>query len=179
MKSRILHLSILPLVAAVVCIAPVANATLTMNTALQSISQLGDGSSAVYVGHIVLAGTNLNRLVAGGNFNATCASTYTGSISGERTLSSTLIARYNQLYVTIPEQLPALLIMPGFENVPAGTILSCSYNWTSRAQESTYTVGVPGFGITIGGEEARDGSSVWFQMYKTADGGEPNRGCMH
>ena len=179
MNSRVLNLAFLPIVAAVVCIAPVANATLKMSTAIQSIYQIGDGSSAVSLGHTVIAGTNLNRLIAGGTFNASCASVYTGTIPGERTLPSSLTAQYNQLYVTIPEQLPAVRNMPGFESVPPGSILACTYAWTARAQEATYTVGVPGLGITIGGEELRDGGAVGFQMYKTTGDGEPSRGCIH
>ncbi len=132
-----------------------------MSTSLQPISQLGVGSTAVNLGHTVYAGTNFNRLVAGGSFNASCVSAYTGSIPGERTLTSALVARYNQLYVTIPAQFPAVLNMPGFENVPAGSVLSCTYAWTSRAQESTYTISLLGFGITIGGEEKKGWEFGW------------------
>jgi hypothetical protein len=159
--------------------SPAARASLTMNTIPQAIYQIGDGSTAVSLGHVVNARTNMNRLVAGGSFNASCASTYTGSIPGERTLTSDLIASMNVLSVTIPEWLPAVRNMPGFENVPVGSVLSCTYAWTSRAQEATYTVGVPGFGITIGGQEIRDGGSIGFYMYKTSGSGdEPSRGCL-
>jgi len=155
-----------------------AQASLTMSTTPQSIYQIGDGSSAVSLGHTVYARTNFNRLIAGGTFNASCASTYTGSIPGERTLPSESFASGNVLYVTIPAQLPAYLNMPGFESVPAGTTLSCTYAWTSRSQESTYSIGVPGIGITIGGQELRDGGSIGFYMNRSGSG-EPDRGCLH
>jgi hypothetical protein len=176
MNSRIVIFSILA--TAALCCPPAARASLNFQTVLRDIYQLGAGSSAVSLGHTVVAGTNLNRLTAGGSFNASCASTFTGSIPGERTLTSALVAQYNQLYVTIPAQFPAVLNMPGFELVPAGSILSCTYAWTSRAQESTYTIGIPGLGITIGGEERRDGSSVGFQMVQSFGGDEPSHGCL-
>ena len=178
MNSRIFVLSTLLVLTSPLFSSSPARASLSMSTTPQSIFQIGDGSSAVSLGHTVFARTNLNRLVAGGTFNASCASTVTGSIPGERTLPSESFVGGNSLYVTIPAQLPAYLNMPGFENVTGGTILSCTYAWTSRAQEATYTVGVPGFGITIGGQELRDGGSVGFYMYKTADDGDPGHGCL-
>jgi hypothetical protein len=179
MNSRIFKIPALSTLAVLTCFAPIANATLTMNTLLQPISQLGVGSTAVYVGHTVTAGTNFNRLVAGGSFNASCISSDTGSIPGERAITSALILRYNQLAVTIPEQLPALRNMPGFENVPPGSVLSCTYAWTSRAQESTYSIGLPPLTITLGGEELRDGGSVGFQMYQSAGAEQTSKGCIH
>ena len=159
--------------------SPAAHATLSMSTAVGSIYQIGDGSTGVSLGHIVQARTNLNRLVAGGSFNASCASDYTGNIPGERTLPSESLASGNVLYVTIPEWVPSVRNMPGFENAPGGTVLSCTYAWTSRAQESTYTIGIPGFGITTGGEERRDGGSVGFYMYKSGSDADPSHGCFH
>jgi len=165
---------------AMLCGAPAVHATLRLDTVLGNIQQLGDGSTAVSLGHIVIAGTPMNRLIAGGSFNASCASTYTGTIPGERTLPSSTIGTYNQLYVTIPETVPTWRNMPGFENVPSGSILSCSYAWRSHAQESTYSIGSQGIGITIGGESLSTGGSVNFPMYKSGSGDdEPNRGCIH
>jgi hypothetical protein len=179
MNSRLVTLSAATLAAVALCAPQAARASLSLNAVLQSIYQIGNGSTAVSLGHTVVAGTNLNRLIAGGSYLASCVSPYTGTIPGERTLPSSLTAQYNQLYVTIPAQLPAVRNMPGFENVPAGSILSCSYNWTAFAKESTYSVGPPGIGITVGGEEKSLGDTIGFQMYKMTDGEEPSRGCMH
>jgi hypothetical protein len=121
----------------------------------------------------------LNRLAAGGSFNASCASDYTGNIPGERSLPSESFGTSNVLYVTIPQVVPTVMNMPGFENAPGGTVLSCTYAWTARAQEATYTIGVPGFGITIGGQEIRDGGSVGFYMYKSGSDADPSHGCFH
>src|SRR5688500_8967943 len=82
-----------------------------------SIYQNG-ATAGVYLGHTVIASTNMNRLTAGGAFTANCPSGDTGTIRGERTLSAQGFGA--QLYVTIPEWLPALRNMPGFEYVPAG-----------------------------------------------------------
>jgi hypothetical protein len=157
--------------AALLCMQP-ANATLNLKTQPSSIYQYLT-TTAVYLGHTVIAGTNLNRLVAGGSFVASCADPNTQTITGERSLPSDLIGQYNQLYVTIPEQLPALRNMPGFENVQRGAQIQCNYNWKSFAREPTYTVGVGGLTITVGGEEMSDSGTVSFWMKRpgTASGG--------
>lgn len=151
--------------AALALAAMPAQATLSMSTVPSAAYQFGNGSG-VYIGHTVLAGTNLNRLVAGGTFRATCSSPYTGEIPGARTLTSALIGQYNRLAVTIPEQLPALRNMPGFESVPRGQRIQCQYYWTSFAEEPTYTIGIPGFGMTVGGERLVDSGIVTFWMKK-------------
>jgi len=181
MKSRPVTSLIVAISAGLACGAQPAHASLKLTARVQSIYQLGDGSTAVSLGHVVLAGTNLNRLIAGGSFSASCASPYTGTISGERTLTSALIAQYNQLSVTVPEQLPAVRNMPGFENVPPPAVLSCAYHWTAQAEEATYSVGLPGGGggVTIGGEKASIGDTTGFEMFKNAGGEEPSRGCQH
>lgn len=143
---------------------------------VQAIYQNGF-TAGVYLGHTVAASSSMNRLIAGGSFEARCPSTYTGTINDQRTLSASALAGGTQLYVTIPEWLPALRPMPGFENVPGGTSLMCSYNWTAHAEESTYTVGIPGFGFTVGGERGNDGRSVPFEMYQPGSS-EKDNGCI-
>lgn len=149
-----------------------ANATLAFKVQPSAIYQYLT-TTAVYLGHTVIAGTNLNRLVAGGSFIASCASPLTQTISGERTLTSDLLGQYNQLYVTIPAQLPALMNMPGFENVQRGAQIQCNYDWKGFAREPTYTIGVPPLSITVGGVETSDSGRISFWMTKpgTASGG--------
>ncbi|HET9472998.1 MAG TPA: hypothetical protein VFO82_03840 [Steroidobacteraceae bacterium] len=142
-----------------------ALATLKMSTVPSNVYQLST-TSLVSLGHSVIAGTNLSRLIAGGSFLAECGSPYTGVIPGERELTSALIGKYNQLVVTIPDWVPALRDMPGFDNVPRGSRLSCTYNWKSYASEPEYLVGIPGFQIKVGGETAKDSGAVFFQMQK-------------
>jgi len=155
-----------------------ARASLTMSPMVQPISQ-ALYTSYVNLGHTVVASTNLNRLIAGGTFNTTCASMYTGSIQDGRTLTSELIGQMNRLYVTIPQWLPATREMPGFVDVPEGTTISCTYAWTAFAKEPTYSIGLPGVGITVGGAEASENSSVPFQMYQPMGDADPSHGCLH
>jgi hypothetical protein len=69
--------------------------------------------------------------------------------------------------------------MPGFEQVPGGTTLACNYIWTSEAEESSFSIGAYGIGITIGGQKARDGSSLPFEMYKPGGDADSDNGCIH
>lgn len=149
-----------------------------MNTQLQSIYQIGF-TAAVSLGHTVIASSDMNRLYAAGAFEARCVSSLTGSIVDQRGLPAEALMGGTQLYVTVPEWLPAQRNMPGFDQVPGGTTLNCSYNWTADAEESTYSIGVPGFGITIGGKKAHGGSSVPFEMYVPGSGSKDNNGCIH
>jgi len=142
-----------------------------MSVVPSSVYQFGTGSG-VYLGHTVVAGTYLNQLVAGGSFSTSCDLMDVGTITGERSLTSNLIGRRNQLYVTIPETVPALRNMPGFLNAPRGSELMCQYHWTAFAQEATYNVGVPGFTVPIGGQVRRESGAVtfWMRVPGTADG---------
>jgi len=162
--------SFLALTGSTVCCLT-AQASLSMKVVPYQAQQLGTGSG-VQLGHTVVAGTNLNRLIAGGSFIASCDHQDTGTIPGSRTLTSDLIAKYNQLYVTVPDTVPSLRNMPGFSSLPRGTELMCQYNWKAFAREPTYTVGIPGFSFTVGGEEAEGSGVVTFWMRKpgTADG---------
>jgi hypothetical protein len=149
-----------------------------MSTYVTMISQSGF-TAGVNLGHAVSASSDLNRLFAAGAFEARCVSSYTGSINDQRGFSAESLFGGTRVTVTVPQSLPALRYMPGFDQVPGGTTLSCSYNWTADAEESTYTAGIPGFGITIGGRKAHDGSSVPFEMYKPGDSGsDDNNGCI-
>jgi len=136
-----------------------------MSVRPSSIYQQGT-SAGVYLGHTVAASTNMNRLQAGGSFRAYCFGSDTGTITGERSLPATGVVGPLQLYVTIPAQLPALRNMPGFVSLPRGTTLVCRYDWTAYARESTYSIGVPGISVPIGGGEISDSDSITFGMRK-------------
>ena len=74
----------------------------------------------------------------------------------------------------IPEQLPALRNMPGFESVSRGQRIECSYRWTAFAREGTYTIGTPGTSMPVGGGEIYDSGTISFSMRKpgTSTGGD-------
>jgi hypothetical protein len=150
-----------------------AASALNMQVIVSNISQSGYTSS-INLGHTVLASTPFNRLIAGGTFVVRCIDPRTSAITGQRTLSSALQFG-NSLYVTIPEQLPTTRMLPGFTSVPKGVQISCTYDWTARAAEATYSIGIGGFGITLGGEERADGSTVSFTMTREDNDGE---GCI-
>jgi hypothetical protein len=165
------------LLALAVAFSPSAHATLNMTVQPYNAIQLGTGSG-VQLGHTVIAGTNFNRLVAGGSFVASCDNFSTGQISGNRTLTSELIGRYNQLYVTVPETVPTLRNMPGFSSLPRGTELMCEYNWKAFAREPVYTVGLPPFQITVGGAEFETSGVVTFWMRKPATATGEDDACI-
>jgi hypothetical protein len=178
MNTRSLTFSVSALLAVSVlaCGSPCVQA-FGLSAVVQPISQNGV-TAGVYLGHTVMASSSMNRLIAGGAFEARCPSNYTGTISDQRTRSAESYLGGTQLYVTIPETLPALRYMPGFENVPGGTTLMCTYNWSAHAEEATFTVGIPGFGMTIGGQHGNDGRSVIFEMRKPATGDADSSGCL-
>ena len=165
-----------PLVAVAVllgCAAAISTpaCALSMKVLPYTAVQFGTGSG-VQLGHTVIAGTNINRLIAGGTFLVECDRQELGTIPGSRTLSSNLNVQYNQLYVTIPDTVPSLRNLPGFINLPRGQQSMCHYNWTAFAEEGTYTIGAPPLSITVGGAKAGDSGVVTFWMKKpgTADG---------
>jgi hypothetical protein len=165
MKSRIAkHYAPIPAIALITVLSIPAHAV-TLQTVPSSVYQLST-TSMFYLGHTVVAGTNISRMTAGGSFNASCPGYSSAPVTGDRWFTSEVFGKYNQAYVTIPQQLPALREMPGFDNASRGARWQCYYNWTSWAREATYTVGIPGSSITIGGGEANDSGVLHFQMQK-------------
>lgn len=151
---------------------------LGMHTVASSIHQAAF-TAGISLGHTVAASTNMNHLNVGGSFEARCPSTYLYPIARTRTLPAQVLAGGVQLYVTIPEVVPTVIDMPGFENLPGGTTMTCSYNWTATAEESSYTFGFGGFTLAYGGDKKTDSGGVPFDLYKPADGdGDTRGGCM-
>jgi len=151
---------------------------LNMSVYVRSISQVAF-TAGVNLGHSVSASSNLNRVNASAAFEARCISSYTGQIIDQRGFGAQSLLGGTSLTVTVPASWPAQRNMPGFDQVPGGTTLSCSYNWTADAEEATYTIGANGVGFTIGGEKNHDGTSVPFEMYKPgASGTDDNNGCI-
>jgi hypothetical protein len=151
-------------VALITCFSVPAPAV-TLDTVPSNIYQFGT-SSLFYLGHTVLAGTPIISMTAGGSFDASCPGFSTAPVIGERSYTSEVLGRYNRAIVTIPDWLPALRDMPGFDGAPRGSRWQCYYNWRSWAREATYTVGIPGSSITIGGGEESDSGSIFFIMQK-------------
>jgi len=140
----------------------------SLSTRVLPAYQVGNGAG-VNMGHIVFASTLYNRLTAGGTFSASCAHPSMQPATGQRTLSSDNLTGGLSLTVTIPEWLPATISMPGFYSLPRGTTVSCTYNWTSKATESGYSVGFGGVSFQTGNGERSDGFFQPFQMSVPGD----------
>jgi hypothetical protein len=148
--------------------APWASATPTLQTQVLPVYQVGNGAG-VNMGHVVNASTAYNRLIAGGTFVADCANSLMMPASGQRTVSKDGFTGGIVLHVTVPETLPALVSMPGFYSLPRGTTVQCTYNWTSRAVESGYTIGFNGISYQSGNGERSEGFFKQFQMSVPGD----------
>jgi hypothetical protein len=129
------------------------------------IYQIAD-TGQVSFGHTVVASTSMNRLTASGSYNISCNRSETQPLVGQRTLSDSKVIGGITLYVTVPESVPATRSLPGFTSVPRGTDMTCTYEWTARAVEGTYSIGGGGIGIVIGGEERADGNTSTFHMIR-------------
>jgi hypothetical protein len=144
----------------------------SLSTVVSPIYQVGTGAT-VKLGHTVIANTNYNRLFAGGTYVASCASPDMVPANGQRSLSTENYTGGLTLYVTIPAVHPAYINMPGFNAAALrGMSLHCVYNWTSRAVEGGYSVGVSGISFQTGNGEAGQGSSQLFSMDVPALGDE-------
>jgi hypothetical protein len=135
-------------------------------------------SSSVRLGHAVSASTNFNRLVAGGTFVAQCANPQMLPVPGQRTETASGLMGGLSMTVTIPENQPAYVNMPGFESLPRGTTVDCTYSWTARAVESGYTLSGGGLGVPIGQGEAGDGATRSFKMKAPSTDPDGNSKCI-
>jgi hypothetical protein len=145
-----------------------ARAMPDLRTTILPIYQIGTGAG-VSLGHVVEARTLYNRLTAGGTYSASCASAGMLPATGQRFLSSDGLLGGRSLTVTIPEWVPATVNMPGFDSLPRGTTVTCTYNWTSRAVEGGYSAGNGGITFPSGSGERSDGSTKSFQMSVPGD----------
>lgn len=157
------------LAGAVICLAGLhAQASPYLATDVIPPYQVGNGAS-VRLGHVVHAYTYFNRLTAGGTFSAACVNPEMSPYNGQREASDWNVTGGLWLHVTIPLSQPALVNMPGFYNLPRGTTVSCTYNWTSRAVESGYSISPGGISIPIGSGSSGEGGTQIFYMSVPAD----------
>ena len=147
----------------------------TLSTQVTAIHQVGVGAG-VSLGHAVVASTNYNRLTAGGTYTAACASSLMLPTSGARTLSREGTIGGLSLVTTVPTVVPSIVNMPGYNQLPAGTVVDCTYSWTSKATEASYSVGPGGVGFTTGAGERADGNTQLFVMIVPAAAGDGDGG---
>jgi hypothetical protein len=137
--------------------------SLNLRTSVLNVYQV-NASARVRLGHTVIASTIYNRLYAGGTYTAGCAHPQMGAATGGRGFSGENLTGGVQLYVTIPETLPALVNMPGYWTLPRGTEVNCTYYWTSTATEGGYTVGVAGINFQTGNGTRNEANTQEFYM---------------
>jgi hypothetical protein len=164
------------LAAALTIVTPRHALAVDLNTVVSTIHQVGT-SAGVSLGHAAIGYTNYNRLVVSGAYTATCASAVMTPINGQRLLSREEIVGGFGLVTTIPDRVPTIRDMPGFEFLAAGTRVACAYQWSSKAVESSYTLGIPGLGMTTGGGERAQGGTFPFNMAVPAAESRDDEGC--
>lgn len=157
--------------AALVLVMPHKALAVTLSTQVTAIHQVGVGAG-VSLGHAAVASTNYNRLTAGGTYTATCASSLMLPTSGARTLSREGVIGGLSLVTTVPAVVPTIVNMPGYNRLPAGTVVDCTYSWTSKATEASYSVGPGGIGFTTGAGERADGDTQLFVMIVPPSSGD-------
>jgi hypothetical protein len=154
-------------VAALMSVPQIASA-INVSGYPSTIEQFGSGS-AFYLGHTVMASTVFSTLTAGGTYTAQCNHPSTLPVTGERMISTYNLGG-NQLYVTVPENLPALANITGWNQVGAETELACNYRWTAFGQEGGFSIGAGGVSFPVGNGIGRDGGTVDFMMYRGLTG---------
>ena len=152
---------------------------LEMSVQVLGINQVPSFTSRVRLGHIVNARSYMVSIAVGGSLRASCPSTYTGTIEAQNARAQTNLPP-NVLSVEVPAGwLPAEREMPGFNNVPGGTTLTCTYFWTAAAKEAMYSLGAGGTSMPVGGDAYTRADSVVFEMYKPGGGSaDENNGCI-
>jgi len=160
---------------ALVLVMPHKALAVMLRTEVTAIHQVGVGAG-VSLGHAVVASTNYNRLTAGGTYVATCASSAMLPTSGARTLSREGLSGPLSLVTTVPTVVPTIVNMPGYNQLPAGTRVDCTYSWTSKATEGSYSIGAGGIGYITGAGERADGNTQLFVMNVPAAAGDGDDG---
>lgn len=158
--------------------APPEASAVQLTTQVTSIYQVGVGAG-VMMGHAATGSTNYNRITVGGAYSAQCANPLMLPTTGQRTLSRDGLLGGLSLVTTIPQIVPTVVNMPGYNSLPAGTKVDCTYIWTSKAVENGYTIGPGGISTTIGAGERADGGTQLFEMRvpAPADDGSGSDGC--
>jgi hypothetical protein len=165
------------LAAALILVTPRDASAVELDTVVGNIHQIGMTAS-VSLGHAAIGHTNYNRMTVSAAYTTACASSVMAPTSGQRTLSREEVIGGFGLVTTVPEKLPAIVDLPGFEFLAAGSRIACAYNWTSKAVESSYSMGIPGFGMQTGsGERAQGGTWPFVMAVPAANDTDDDDGC--
>jgi hypothetical protein len=162
--------------AALILVSPREASAVQLDTVVSNIHQIGT-SAGVSLGHTAIGYTNYNRITVSGAYTTGCASAVMMPTTGQRTLTREEIVGGFGLITTIPDRVPAVVDMPGFQLLAPGSRIACTYNWTTKAVESSYSVGIPGFGSQTGAGERAQGGTWPFMMVVPAASGGDDDGC--
>lgn len=166
--------------AALALVTPHPASAVQLSTTTLTPSQIGS-SGAVSLGHVATGRTNYNRLSVSGTYNVNCAGAPLVPIAGQRSLSTDNLGGPLTLVTTIPQVLPSAQEIPGFDLLPAGTVVACAYSWTSKAVEGGFNIGANGISFQSGNGEQGSGASIPFIMRKPGETQEDARnggGCI-
>jgi hypothetical protein len=145
---------------------------LNLRTSVLSIYQVGTGPQ-VKMGHVVEASTNFNQLGAGGDYIASCADPAIMPSTGGRSLAANNIFGGLYLAVTIPRDQPAYVNMSGFYGLPRGSVVSCTYSWSSHAAEGGIAISADGISIQTGNGRSSEAGTRPFTL-RVPSGTDPN-----
>lgn len=176
--NPVLHLGrpLAILAAALILVTPHDAAAVVLDAVVLPIHQVGT-TAGVSLGHAAVGSTNYNKITVSGAYTAACASAVMSPTSGQGSLSRQELLGGISLTVTVPQRVPAIVDMPGFDLLPAGSRVVCTYNWSAKAVESSYTFGIPGFSTPIGGGERSQGGTYPFNMVVPASQEQDDEGC--
>jgi hypothetical protein len=179
MNTRSMNLSFCAAFAAVTLLCHSHDArALELTVQVLPISQVAPFTSRVRLGHIVNARTWMFSVAAGGSLHVGCLSPYTGTIDAQNAAAQSG-APPNKLSVEVPPGwLPAERELPGFNNVPGGTSVTCTYRWTAAGKEALYSLGAGGTSMPVGGDTITQQDQVVFEMYKPGDSAGDDNGCI-
>lgn len=120
----------------------------------------------VSVGLIVWARSNLNQLAAGGGFTMGCPPPAGLPVHVDRYLTDYQFTGPTDLWVTVPQYLPATRVIPGFYDLKEGTIVDCTYQYKGSAREGGYSVSGRGFTFSLGYGETSRSDTIVFTVRK-------------
>ncbi len=139
-----------------------------LNAHLIALDTFQKGTSGtIQFGTVVTANTNLNALWASANFRIDCSeAAIRPAITGSRGWSDNGIQGPRNIYITVPEWVPAEQQLPGWWNVMAGNYVTCVNTQTGFAKTHILPIGGGGSAFPIGGDYWEHTKTTTFGVMK-------------
>src|SRR5688572_11172254 len=117
----------------------------------------------VSFGTMVDARTNINSIWAAGRYQIDCEDPHIRpALTGSRGWSDNGFKGPRRVIVTVPEVLPAIQALPGWQAVTGGTFFNCVYTHSGTAKTNFLPIGSGGTTIQIGGDSWEESQSIVF-----------------